>query len=173
MGQPVMDTLRLSNRLRESGVEPGQAEAMAGALGAELDEHVAVRKDLDAGFDGVRSEIALTRSNLEADIDATRSNLDARIDSVRAEIALLRTEFNTKFNWGFGLMLAFLSVLVGMGWIDLNKPTPAPAPAPATTIYVPWVVPGTAVAQPTPSAAGPVAPGPRSAESAPVPPAPG
>ena len=158
MGQPVMDTLRLSNRLRESGVEQTQAEGMAQALGTELDEHVAVRKDLDAGFGGVRTE-------LNAKIDDVRTEL-------KAEIALLRTEFNTKFNWGFGLMLAFLSVLVGIGLIDLNRPTPAPTPAPATTVYyVPWA-PGAAVAHPAPGPIAPVPGGAPSGEPPPVPPAP-
>ena len=162
MGQPVMDTLRLSQKLRETGVESGQAEGMAQALGTELDEHVAVRQDLDAGFDRVQSEIQLTCSNLEAQIKGVRSDLEsqikgvrtdleAQIQGVRSEIALMRSEFNTKFNWGFGLMVAFLSVLVGMGWIDLNKPTPTP-----TAIqYVPLVVPGTVVPQPAPNPAAP------------------
>ena len=151
MVQPVMDTLRLSERLQSAGVERGQADGMAQALGTELDEHVVVRKEFDSAYDALRSEIALTRSNLEG------------------EIALLRTEMNTKFNWGFGLVLAFLSVLVGLGLIDLNKPTPAPA----GITYVPLVLPGATVAQPAPSPAISVPRDAASAEREAVPPAPG
>ena len=162
MVQPVMDTLRLSEGLQGAGVERGQADGMAQALGTELDEHVVVRKEFDSAYDALRSEIALTRSNLEGEIALTRTNLEG-------EIALLRTEMNTKFNWGFGLVLAFLSVLVGLGLIDLNKPTPAPA----GITYVPLVLPGATVAQPAPNAAVPVPRAATSAEREAAPPAPG
>ena len=159
MVQPVMDTLRLSERLQGAGVERGQADGMARALGAELDEHVVVRKDVEAGFAGVRAEIALTRSNLEGEIALTRSNLEGEIALTRTELGdqidRLRTEINTKFTWGFGLLLAFLSVLVGLGLITVNKPTPA---TPAIT-YVPWMVPGATPAQPPGSTPTPPASG--------------
>ena len=159
MVQPVMDTLRLSERLQGAGVERGQADGMARALGAELDEHVVVRKDVEAGFAGVRAEIALTRSNLEGEIALTRTELEGEMALTRTEIEgkidRLRTEINTKFTWGFGLALTFLSVLVGIGLIDLNKPTSA---TPAIT-SVPGVVPGATPAQPPGSTPAPPASG--------------
>ena len=112
MAQPVMDTLRLSKNLREAGIAGEHADGMAQAFGAELDEHVAVRKDLDAGFEGVRSDMALMRSELSSRIDA----LDAK--------------FNV-LSLGIGLALAFLGVMVGIVGVGVyRQPDAVPAPAP-------------------------------------------
>ena len=54
MGQPVIDALTVSDALRETGMEREQAEGLARSLGTELGAHVAVRSDLEAGFQGVR-----------------------------------------------------------------------------------------------------------------------
>ena len=196
MTQPVIDTLRVSENLEESSMDRRQAESVARTLGEELGEHVAVQSDLDTGFQGVRSDMALTRSELEAKIGEVRSEmalmrseleakigevrsemalmrseleakigevrsevalmrseLEAKIGEVRSEVALMRSELeakigemrsevalmrseleariegvrtemkalNTRFNLGFGLMLAFLSVLVGIGLLNLDR----------------------------------------------------
>ena len=47
MSQAAIDTLRLANRLKEAGVEPGQAEAMARALGDELADQLATKADIN------------------------------------------------------------------------------------------------------------------------------
>ncbi len=57
MSQPVIDTLQVADALRRTGMEQEQAEGLARTLGAELGEHVAVRRELDAGFDGIRAQI--------------------------------------------------------------------------------------------------------------------
>ena len=47
MSQAASDTLRFANRLKEAGVEPGQAEAMARALGDELADQLATKADIN------------------------------------------------------------------------------------------------------------------------------
>ena len=47
MSQAAIDTLRFANRLKEAGVEPGQAEAMARALGDELADQLATKADIN------------------------------------------------------------------------------------------------------------------------------
>ncbi len=159
MRQPVVDTLRLSDTLRKVGMEREQAEGVARALGKELGEHVAVQGDLDTGFRGVRSEMALMRSELEARIEEVRSSLDAKIEGVRSDLKAL----NAKFNFGFGLLVAFLSVLVGIGLLNLNKPITAPP----GTANAPHTAPASAALEPHPNPAtrmirdaAPVEPGP-------------
>ena len=159
MRQPVVDTLRLSDTLRKVGMEREQAEGVARALGKELGEHVAVQGDLDTGFRGVRSEMALMRSELEARIEEVRSSLDAKIEGVRSDLKAL----NAKFNFGFGLLVAFLSVLVGIGLLNLNKPITAPP----GTANAPHTAPASAALEPHPTPAtrmirdaAPVEPGP-------------
>ena len=148
MRQPVVDTLRLSDTLRKVGMEREQAEGVARALGKELGEHVAVQGDLDTGFRGVRSEMALMRSELEARIEEVRSSLDAKIEGVRSDLKAL----NAKFNFGFGLLVAFLSVLVGIGLLNLNKPITAPP----GTANAPHTAPASAALEPHPNPATPM-----------------
>ena len=47
MSQAAIDSLRFANRLKEAGVEPGQAEAMARALGDELADQLATKADIN------------------------------------------------------------------------------------------------------------------------------
>ena len=200
MRQPVVDTLRLSDTLREAGIEREKAEGVARALGKELGEHVAVRGDLDAGFQSVRSEMGLMRSELDARIEGVRSEmalmrseLDARIEGVRSEMALMRSELearieevrssldakiegvrsdlralNAKFNFGFGLLVAFLSVLVGIGLLNLNKPIAAPS----GTANAPLAAPTSAALAPYPDPATPVVRNAAPVDAGPVPPTP-
>ena len=60
-----------------------------------------MRSELDARIDGLRSEMALMRSELEARIEEVRSSLDAKIEGVRSD---LNGCSNAKFNFGFGLL---------------------------------------------------------------------
>ena len=147
MRQPVVDTLRLSDTLRKAGMERDQAEGVARAFGKELGEHVAVQSDLDAGFQGIRSEMALMRTNLEARIDGVRSDLEGVIK-----------ELDSKINFGFGLLAALLPAVIGIllgpaGRTGTAMPTPPiTINFPATTAFAPTAVPMPAAA-PTDSAA--------------------
>ena len=150
MTQPVMDTLRLSKRLREAGMDGEQADGMARALSTELDEHVAVRKDLNAGFEGIRSEMALMRAQLDAKIDLVRSDLSARIDALDSKLNVL--------GLGVGLALAFLTLLVGVVAVGVyREPEAVPAP-PTAPVVIPMWQPAPAVPAATPNGNGGTAP---------------
>ena len=120
MGQPVVDTSRLSDALQNAGVEREQAEGTARALSAEFEDHVAVRGDLDAGFERVRSEVALVRSDLEARIDGVRSDLGGRIAALDSRFSVVGV--------GAGLILALLTLLVGIDLYDRTTPASAIVP---------------------------------------------
>ena len=163
----MVDTLRLSDTLRKAGMERDQAEGVARAFGKELGEHVAVQSDLDAGFQGMRSEMALMRSELEARIEGVRSELEARIEEVRssldARIEDVRSDLkalNSKFNFGFGLLVALLVAVIGILLGPTGRTGPAmPTPPvtinfPATTAIAPTAVP-VPPAAPTDSTAAP------------------
>lgn len=142
MGQPVIDTLKLSDALRETGMEREQAEGLGRSLGSELGAHVAVRSDLEAGFQGVRSdlraEIQQVRTDLEAKIEKVRTDLDAKIDRVHAELSgqieALRAEMRglnsrlTLLMTGFALLFSALTVASGMRLFARAAP-PAVQPA--------------------------------------------
>ena len=90
MSQPVVDTLRLCDLLRKTGMEREQAEGMARVLGEELGEHVAVQGDVQSGFRQVRSdlgaEIQKVRSDLGAEIQQVRHDLGGEIQQVRNDL---------------------------------------------------------------------------------------
>ena len=138
--QPVFDTLQVADEMEQRGMEREQATGLAQVLGNQLGEHVAVRKDLDLGFEGVRAEIANTRTELDAKIDLVHTGLEAKIDGV-----------NSKLNLGFGLMVAFITAVAGMQLFAITRP-PVVVP-PATAAPPPVVAP--AIAPPAPSPPGP------------------
>ena len=47
MATTAIDTLRYARRLKQAGVPPDQAEAMADAIGSELVEQLATKADLE------------------------------------------------------------------------------------------------------------------------------
>ncbi len=104
MNQPVINTLELCDALRKTGMEGEQAEGLARALGKELGAHVAVRSDLQLGFQGVRndlgSEIQKVRSDLGSEIQKVRNDLGAEIEKVRSdlgsEIQKVRNDLGTE-----------------------------------------------------------------------------
>ncbi|MDE0348723.1 MAG: hypothetical protein OXM56_03315 [Gammaproteobacteria bacterium] len=127
MAQPVIDTLAVADALRRTGMEREQAEGVARTLGTELGAHVAVQRDLNAGFAGIRAQMD-TRF---AEVDARFAQVDARFTRVEAEIhamgADLRalgahiealgdrlTGLDGQFKFGFGLLAAMLAVVIGM-----------------------------------------------------------
>ena len=137
MGQPVVDTLQLSDALRRTGMDRDQAEGIARAIGSELGDHIPVRGDLEA---------------LRSSIDARFLEVDAKIENVRSDIRALDTKFTAKFNVlgiGAGLALAFLAVLTGLNLLPREAP---PAAAPVT---VQFPLEGWSWSPPPPQGAGP------------------
>lgn len=57
MATTAIDTLRYARKLKEAGVPPDQAEAMADAIGSELVEQLATKTDLKASVDLLRTDL--------------------------------------------------------------------------------------------------------------------
>ena len=64
MAAPLIDTLRYARRLKEAGVTPAQAEAMADALAVELVPNLVTKPDLGAAVTGLKAEIAALETRL-------------------------------------------------------------------------------------------------------------
>lgn len=125
-------------------MEPEQAEGMARALGEELGEHMAVKGDLQSGFQQVRSdpraEIRQVRTDLGAEIQQLRTDLSADIQAVDHKVDLCRARIDAVdgkidsvhstlklLSTGVGLALAFLAPAA-------SAPTPNASPgSPAAT----------------------------------------
>ena len=57
MTASVFDTLRYARRLKEAGVAPEQAEAMAGALAGEFVPNLVTKSDLGAAISALESRL--------------------------------------------------------------------------------------------------------------------
>ena len=92
MKATVIDTLRYANRLKNAGVDPGQAEAMSRALNDELTEGLVTKTDLDNAV-----------SELGGKIDALDAKLEVRLAGVDARFAEVDGKFG-KMDGKFGKM---------------------------------------------------------------------
>ena len=76
MASSIIDTLRYARRLKEAGVAPAQAEAMADALAVELVPNVATKTDLG---DAVSELKAWFKTELKAEIAVLEARLTWRL----------------------------------------------------------------------------------------------
>ena len=127
MAQPVIDTLQVADALQRSGMEREQAEGVASTLGTQLGDHIAVRKDLDLGFERVLARVDERFAQVDkqfAQVDKQFAQVDKQFGQVDKQLAELKGELrgeikslHTKFNVlgvGVALALAFLGVIVGL-----------------------------------------------------------
>ncbi len=99
MAQPVIDTLRVADALQGAGMRREQAEGGASTLGTRLGQHVAVRRDLDLGFERIL-----------AHVDERFAQVDKQLAEFRGEIKSLHTKCNV-LGVAVALALAFLGVI--------------------------------------------------------------
>ena len=76
MAASVIDTLRYARRLKEAGVAPAQAEAMADALAVELVPKVTTKTDLR---DAISELKAWFKTELKAEIAILEARLTWRL----------------------------------------------------------------------------------------------
>ncbi|MYF28336.1 MAG: hypothetical protein F4029_09735 [Gammaproteobacteria bacterium] len=103
MKATVIDTLRYANRLKEAGVEAGQAETMSRALNDELIEGLATKGDLDNAV-----------SELGGKIDALDAKFEVRFAGVDARFAEMEGKFDVRFAGMEGKLTAMEGKLTGM-----------------------------------------------------------
>ena len=108
MNANVIDTLRYADRLKEAGVETGQAEAMARALNAELTEGLATKADLrnaiaklenkvDRGFAAVDAKFDAMEAKFDGKFDAMEAKFDGKFDAMEARLDAMEAKFDAKF----------------------------------------------------------------------------
>ena len=89
MKATVIDTLRYANRLKEAGVEIGQAEAMSRALNDELTEGLVTMTDLDSAVSELGGKIDSLDAKFEArfaEVDVRFAEMDGKFDARFAEM---------------------------------------------------------------------------------------
>ena len=159
----MIDTLQVADALRRTGMEPGQAEGLARTLGAELGEHVAVRREFDTGFDGIRAQMDAWFAEVDArfeqvdarfeQVDARFEQVDARFDRMEARMDARMDALAGQFRFGLGLVVALFAAVVGViGVLHANAAAPQPAPQampqPAPQPIALYLPPGTSLTVP-------------------------
>ena len=64
MAASIIDTLRYARRLKEAGVAPAQAEAMADALAVELVPNLVTKTDLGNAVSMLKADLAALEARL-------------------------------------------------------------------------------------------------------------
>ena len=97
MQAPVIDTLGLADRLESEGLESGNAQAIARALGDELAERMVTKRDLAKTEAYVRAGF----ENVDAKLDTFRAEINGELSTIRAELkgdsTAIRADLNTRF----------------------------------------------------------------------------
>ena len=96
MKATVIDTLRYANRLKNAGVDPGQAEAMSRALNDELIEGLATKTDLDNAVSELGGKIDALDAKFEirfAEVDGRFAEVDGRFAEVDGRFAEVDARF--------------------------------------------------------------------------------
>ena len=137
MAQAAFDTIAEVQRLRDSGLEQAQAEAITRAIHAGVTGGVATKADLDLvqrDVQLVRQEVQTVKTELEGKIDRQgetlrremaemRAELVEDIGNVRTDVEKVRTDVQkihtliatgqaNQLRWMIGLAIAILGVLV-------------------------------------------------------------
>ena len=84
MAATAIDTLRIARRLKDAGVPPNQAEAMADAIGSELAIQLVTKADLDLAISGLDAGIADRFSKVEGSLATLKNDLGAATAGMEA-----------------------------------------------------------------------------------------
>ena len=93
MNATVIDTLKYADRLKEAGLEPGQAEAMSRALNDELSDGLVTRTDLDNAVSALKVDLG----GLGAKIDALEGTVEAMDSKFEARFEAMDSKFEARF----------------------------------------------------------------------------
>ena len=138
---PVIDTLRYANRLKDAGVDPGQAEAMAWAFNDELVHGVATKDDVNQAVVGLTHEIGRVETELRNEIGRVEGKIDKLAVELKGEISRLDERMDG-FNTQFRYLFLVLTLIAGLGLYNaigprLGDATAAPESQAETTEQAP------------------------------------
>lgn len=132
MQATVIDTLRYANRLKDAGVDGGQAEAMALAINDELVSGLATKDDLNHAvgelrgeMGELRGELGKLRGEMESAVGGLRGELESAVGGLRGELGELRAELgalNGKFETHGRHVFLVLALIAALGLFNAVAP---------------------------------------------------
>ena len=96
----IFDTLRTTQRLREAGFEPAQAEALVAAFSDGVGDTVATKADVER-----------LEERLEEQIDRLEERMDGKLDALEGRMKNYTLRI---FGAGFGSLALLLAICTGL-----------------------------------------------------------
>lgn len=128
MKATVIDTLRYANRLKEAGVETGQAEAMSRALNDELTEGLVTKTDLDNAvselgrkIDGLDTKFEVRFAEVDGRFAEMEGKFDARLAEMDGKFGAIDTQFDALRSQNRYVFLV-LALIAGLGLYSATAP---------------------------------------------------
>ena len=131
MKATVIDTLRYANRLKNAGVDPGQAEAMSRALNDELTEGLVTKADLDSAVSELGGKIDALDAKFEirfAEVDGRFAEVDGKFAEMDGRFAKMEGKFEAVDAKIDGLrsqnryVFLVLALIAGLGLYSATAP---------------------------------------------------
>ena len=72
----MVDTLTIARELKAADLPPGQAEAIAAAIGRSIAETAATKADLDLAKQELRADIAILRTEARTEMEKLRTEME-------------------------------------------------------------------------------------------------
>ncbi len=95
MVEMAFDTMAAVRRLRETGLDAGQAEAITATVCDGVTGGVATKSDLSRVESELKSDILAVKSELKSDILAVKSELKSDILAVNSDILAVKLELKS------------------------------------------------------------------------------
>lgn len=115
----MLDTLTLARGLKDSGIEPRQADAITHVVRQAVERaHTPTGADLNAHLGEARANLDTHRVAVREDLDTHRAGVRASLDrlraAVRADIAALGPRL---IKWMIGIALTATGIVVAAGTV--------------------------------------------------------
>ena len=108
----TFDTLTAAQKLRTSGLEERQAEAIVATISKAMSETVATKADLELQGAATRADIHTQRSEFKADMNLFKLSVETRFKALEESMASLQDKIVIKIG---ALMVTMTFLLLAVG----------------------------------------------------------
>ena len=108
----TFDTLAAAQKLRTSGLEERQAEAIVATISKAMSETVATKADLELQGAATRADIHVQRSEFKADMNLFKLSVETRFKALEESMASMQDKIVIKIG---ALMVTMTFLLLAVG----------------------------------------------------------
>lgn len=108
-----MDTLAISRRLREAGLDQPAAEAITSAIRDAVDSQAASKADLDAATAKLEARSERLEQKIDSQVQRLEQKLDSQVERLEQKVETRVQQLELKLTWwiiGAGGLFALLQI---------------------------------------------------------------